>query len=1094
MPVEPITIISSDDEAPAPIMAPAPRPERRRLPNGPGLKGPSHRFSNTNGDVAGAPPAKRAKIGANGYSFATATTTVTTATTATTATAATPTKATTATVAPASTSSALLNNQPNTPAPSSLIIISSDEDDGKSDDDAQIAPTLAAPGAGPTPQDARLPISSWPRPRPQRGPYRMREADLAAPSLQPPTATYVPPPPATTPTRPAVHRKPQVTKSHKSRIQPTSPANFRARGRALQLQAATDPALHTSVFEGGRRPYLRRASRALLFKKKNRFENIPNGAIIHADLTVDEVDTVAQSLARGKGYQDIVAIAKGYGKALKEQKSEDKKEFIDETLKEIKLPGREPGDIANFLADVAKYRRWNRCPMAIAPDQDMLDQGNRCARNAKLFSFLASREALPLGSSTLVGADAVYRDVRNGIRSLIEDELELRLQWTNAAGDIITTSWVSNDAFICGATSHSDAHNQQYNKSGNLLLGSASQGTVHAYPDHRIPRPIVQGGSNASAEMVESQDPWLYSSVVFSDYDSRYNRAYTASFDHTVKVWNLTDRAMRLLGTWEHTGNVNYVLASKHPSGMVATAANAASDAVRIYSITDNNVSASNYRPFSAPLAEGAATEKWAYFPSTMRWGLSAGSLHLLLVGYSPRSLTGDDNDIPEDKRQSGELNLWDGLNGENWSVSSASKCNIFDVAWHPSQECFIAATSPTGTKENSTRTQIRVYSLAKDHRRTYSETKTLDCTAVDVNSLTIMPYCPKASYVTAGCTDGKTYVWDTGSQEALPFQILAHGPPIEEPEFGNVEIGDVGVLFQAWGSSPDRFYTGSSDGTVRVWNVRTEGKPLVRVLLECPGAVTSGAFSPDKTKLVIGDGTGRVFLLTTHDSEEDEWGGASDGTAKPTKNLGQPLSSSALPGQPMRIRTEDGGMLTRRRPTPIILHPEPPRPTHDAAGNPIAYETGVTLSRAFINAGQLEVRRSRVIGAVQGPNYDSTGLYCRDSRMDPNDRNSPLRFADAKQQQSALRKYSDVRGGNGGGADVAGSDAAARPRGEKARALATQRHERNRALDLDVDALDEQTRAQLGADVVALARDTDFDLVEVELPDEVLRDMAVWA
>ncbi|KAL8366063.1 hypothetical protein RB595_004713 [Gaeumannomyces hyphopodioides] len=953
----------------------------------------------------------------------------------------------------------------------------------------------------------------------------MRVASLAAPSLPPPitasaaptptasaaapSTAFVPPPPAATPSRPAIRRRhPSTAPPPKSRIPPTSPANFRARGRALQLQAVTDIAPQTSVFDGGRRPYLRHVVRAQLFGENNRLHKyvIQNGAIIHADFTADEVDTVARSLAPGKGVQNIVAIAKGYGKALKEQEPESKKELVSETLDEIKLPGREPRDIVNFLADVAKYRWWNRFPIVIAPEQDILDQGNRCARNAKFFSLVASREVLPLGSSTLVGADAVYRDVRNGIRSVIEDELELRLQWTNAAGDIITTSWVSNDAFICGATSHSDAHNQQYNKPGNLLLGSASQKTIRAYPDHRIPRPIVQGGSNSSAEMVESQDPWLYSSVVFSDYDSQYNRAYTASFDHTVKVWDLTDGAMRLLGTWKHTGNVNYVLASKHPSGMVATAANAASDAVRIYSVTDNDVSASSYRPFSAPLAEGAATEKWAYFPSTMRWGLSAGtprspgSLHLLLVGYSPRSLTGDDNDIPEDKRQSGELKLWDGLSGEDWSVSSASKCNIFDVAWHPSQECFIAATSPTGTKENSTRTQIRVYNWSKEHRNTYSETKTLDCTAVDVNSLTIMPYCPRSSYVTAGCTDGKTYVWDTGSQEAVPFQTLDHGAPIEDPEFGDVETGDIGVQFQAWGSSPDRFYTGSSDGTVKVWNVRTEGEPLVRVLLECPGAITSGAFSPDKTKLVIGDGTGRVSLLTTHDFEESEWGGASDdATTKPAKHLRQPFPSSALPGQPMKIRTEDGGTLTRRRPTPIILHPEPPKPTHDAAGNLIVYETGVKCSRAFLEAGQLLIHSSRVVGAVQGPNYDSTNLFCLEARTDPTDRRAPLRAGDAKRQQFALQQYCPVlpfRGGGGGrggaGAGVGSGSGAAARRDEKARALAAQRHLRNLALDLDVDALDEQTRAQLGADAVALGREPDFNFEYVELPDDVLRDINV--
>lgn len=293
-------------------------------------------------------------------------------------------------------------------------------------------------------------------------------------------------------------------------------------------------------------------------------------------------------------------------------------------------------------------------------------------------------------------------------------------------------------------------------------------------------------------------------------------------------------------------------------------------------------------------------------------------------------------------------------------------------------------------------------------------------------------------------------------------------------------------MQFQAWGSSPDRFYTGSSDGTVRVWNVRTEGKPLIRVLLECPGAVTSGAFSPDKTKLVIGDGTGRVFLLTTHDYEEDEWGGASNDGAvtKPATSFRRPSPFSALPGQPMKIRTEDGGTLTRRRPTPIILHPEPPKPTHDAAGNPIEPVTGVDRGRAFLRVGQLVLHPNRVVGAVQGPNYDSTNLFCLAARTDPTDRTAPLRAADASRQQFALRQYSPVLpfrssgGGDGGGG-------AAR-RDERVRALAVQRHVRNLALDLDVDALDEETKARLGEDAVALGRAPDFDFEYAELPDEV--------
>ncbi len=53
------------------------------------------------------------------------------------------------------------------------------------------------------------------------------------------------------------------------------------------------------------------------------------------------------------------------------------------------------------------------------------------------------------------------------------------------------------------------------------------------------------------------------------------------------------------------------------------------------------------------------------------------------------------------------------------------------------------------------------------------------------------------------------------------------------------------------------------------MWNIRSWGAPLVRDLIECPAPVSFGAFSPDFSKLVVGDASGRVFLLSTDDNED---------------------------------------------------------------------------------------------------------------------------------------------------------------------------------------------------------------------------------
>ena len=63
--------------------------------------------------------------------------------------------------------------------------------------------------------------------------------------------------------------------------------------------------------------------------------------------------------------------------------------------------------------------------------------------------------------------------------------------------------------------------------------------------------------------------------------------------------------------------------------------------------------------------------DKWAYFPATIAWGKSPSTERLLLVGYSPRSKTGHEMDIPEDRRNSGEICLWNASTRQRVHISS---------------------------------------------------------------------------------------------------------------------------------------------------------------------------------------------------------------------------------------------------------------------------------------------------------------------------------------------------------------------------------------------------------------------------------------
>ncbi|KAK4235603.1 WD40-repeat-containing domain protein, partial [Achaetomium macrosporum] len=666
--------------------------------------------------------------------------------------------------------------------------------------------------------------------------------------------------------------------------------------------------------------------------------------------------------------------------------------ILDTFAKEKGLSSRTRADVDNLFQDLVD----GKCsfePLLLTVQRDDCDERGDLIRSSRLQSLLFARE---IAGQRGFGSMRRFEHFNNEFKKCREDGLEKRAEWTGCAGDIATIVWVSNNAFICGTTEHSDSHNQQYNKPGNLVLGSCSQSTLRAYPEHRIVRPVVPKGENATEAMRQSQDPWLYSSVVSSDYDAVHDRAFTSSFDRTVKIWKVEESgsSMTLLGDWRHDGNVNFVVASKHKSGMVATAADVASDAVRIYNVNETDISRSPFRAYSCSRVtdeEGntVSTEKWAYFPATMQWGLADSVNHMLLVGYSPRSRTEDDNDIPELRRDTGELCLWDGLTGERWRVTSATTQNVFEVLWHPNQPCFIAATSPLGLDlAPSVRTQIRIFKPADQNLygvKAYSPVMALDCTAIDINELTIMPNSFSYCYVTAGCTDGNTYVWDTARGEK-PIHVLRHGQPIDEFG-GDREREDVGVKFTAWGTTPDRFYTGSSDGVLKVWNVRSLDRPLVRNLLEAPAPITAGMFCPDKSRLVIGDASGRVYMLSVNEETK------------------QQLTASKIP-------LPGSGFKLLYRPPSIIPHPDPPAPTHDAEGRPIVAETGPALGHAYLESQKLEQHPNPTIGVVQGPRYTETGFFCRNLHFNEDPSQPLLARWEALQQEAAkpLRPYPSKR------------------------------------------------------------------------------------
>ncbi|KAF5018272.1 hypothetical protein F66182_9757 [Fusarium sp. NRRL 66182] len=800
------------------------------------------------------------------------------------------------------------------------------------------------------------------------------------------------------------------------------------------------------IYQLEHKPYLRAADRKAI--EDGTKEPVNAGrtlasqpAVYHVDFTPEEVADIAEKIS-----------------CLENKHIPATYEALAQEIRRRSLPqldGRSLRDMHAFaadlwygqVADIPRVLSFSGEPVSGGPNK----QQTQTRRTSRLTSLLMARE---MEGNQGFQRTRQYVNFQNEFRTLREDEFQVVAEFTNCAGDISTGSWVSNESFLCGTTTHSDTHNQQYNRPGNLLLCSTAQGTLHAFPDHRIPRPRVEKGENSTEAMRQSQDPWLYSSVVSSDYDELNDLAYTSSFDKTVKVWKVDPKGkhMEAIATWQHTGNVNFVAAAKDGSGRVATAADSPTDAVRVYTVHGGDKTNSAYQTFSCARTDADGSDKWAYFPATMQWGRAPGSQHLLLVGYSPRSLSGDDLDIPEDKRKSGEIVLWDAEKGHRLTVFTASTANVFEVAWHPNLHRFVVATTPTGLNISAHKTRTQVHIFHRDAQRLgggYAQFQSLDCYASDINEVTFVPNSLKHAYVTAACTDGKVYVWDT-AQGDKPIHTLRHGKPIEEYH-GDREKEDTGVKFTAWNTTLDRLYTGSSDGVIKVWNVRRQKKPFVRDILTAPGPVAWGGFSPDNSKLAIGDATGRCFILSTDEDDMPE------------------SHFLTLPGTTRRLR----------RPKPLIPHPEPDPPgaaTDEDMTDSELSDADISLytRRTYLDSHQLKLTRNPVIGAVQGPRYASTNLFRRDAHLNQ-DPSAPL-LADFER----LQKDSEAASIGGRRRSVRRVKKPAPP-DERLRGI----HAENRSHDLDLEQLESSVLASLAKAGALLSVDWDFTYEEEILSED---------
>lgn len=439
------------------------------------------------------------------------------------------------------------------------------------------------------------------------------------------------------------------------------------------------------------------------------------------------------------------------------------------------------------------------------------------------------------------------------LRQLKSEMIEPWKKWKGASGDVVAVAWSpDSNLYALGAAAHTNVEDIQYNRPCNLLLGNLTANQIRELPDHRVDRPkpeSIPNGPNATQAVYDACDPKVYETVTSIAFLPTGDRMLTASHDCTVKIWDVSAGKSQCLSTLRHEAWVTSVEISEHRQGLFATASKCVKDAIRIYY---DPTDPSYYVNYSASRAE--AKPDWKIYPECLRWGPSPYNSHLLLAGFQQWEQHGDL------LSGGGQLCLWDAFALESIKVTPSSQ-SVYAAAWHPTQPFFATggASGNNVTDKINTRTVVRTWDTRTPKRCQVEH----ECPAIDMQDITFSPLNPDV--VTAGCTDGVSYVWDRRWPDQ-PLHLLKHGRPLVDLDHTRErEEADTGVMLSLWGPGGSLFYTGSSDGMIKAWDIRRHPKDvLISNVANFDISIQSGAFSPDGNNLLVGDAEGGIHVLSS--------------------------------------------------------------------------------------------------------------------------------------------------------------------------------------------------------------------------------------
>ncbi|KAJ9641857.1 hypothetical protein H2199_005070 [Coniosporium tulheliwenetii] len=701
---------------------------------------------------------------------------------------------------------------------------------------------------------------------------------------------------------------------HSVEVPPKEPLPYQQIDRATRgvSQNGLQPRSTTTV----PKPYLSRAQRHILRQGLEEGEwcrtrmDAWEGTILHADFLDEElavlekvIEDVLGTVVYQQGDTAILRIRTSMASA-----TEADVYAISWRARRV-LEARTLESIKQFLQD------------AIDGNVTSVPHCQKLGATAKHRTHSSSTSALlrrrELGVSSGRQYQSGLRNVPTALKNNCYDTLGPSISFTGTSGDVGTVAWAPDgQGFAAGSACLDDGHSMQYNRPNNLLIGDVDRKIICELPDHHVNRTRQETGANSSHSMHMSQDPRLFKTVSTVAFSPNGQYLYSAGYDNFVREWDLAREgesrsrdpllASRSYG-FEHKAPVE--LLTVNGNGLLATGCRRAKNSVKIIHPRDGV-----RRSFTSQRATERPESR--IFPSCLRWGVLPFYSSYLLAGFCSNS---------EDEGKDGEFCMWNVEAKEPIKIWGTSG-NVFDCAWSPHWNGpggHFAVGTVAGLGVNpGTRSVVRTFDWRLHqitHVGQFSKTIEFECPARDMNDVVYNPY--DDHYIIAGCTDGTTYVWDVRNDNRI-LHTLSHGDSLmaldpSQPR----ELLDTGIRFCSWAQDRTRLHTGSSDGVVKSWDIYRSSEDVhVQDVVTLNSCVMSGAFSPDYTRLLIGEENGSINVLevgnddrslkeadsfTLHESPESK---AANPSAKPADEAsGIEAAKTLLEAQQITLRTMGG-------------------------------------------------------------------------------------------------------------------------------------------------------------------------------------------